>query len=248
VARTVLISLLIAVGLGASGTASAQWLERLRGLLGGEQSPAQQEGGALTSDQISAGLREALEVGTRNVVGQLGAKDGFNLDPAVHIPLPDTLEQVRSVLERVGREGSVTELETQLNRAAEAATPQAKELFLGAIRDLTLDDVRAIFNGPDDAATEYFRSATSDQLLAQMKPLIDDSLAEVGAARTYADVLERYNALPLVPQVEGDLTEHVANLGVDGIFYYLAREEAAIRQDPVARTTDLLKSVFGNAR
>lgn len=200
---------------------------------------------SLSDDQIGSGLKQALTVGTRRVVRQLGTTDGFNADPAIRIPLPDSLASVQSALGAVGMSSMFDDLELRLNRAAEVATPKAKRLFVDAIRQMTLDDVQAIYTGPDDAATQYFRGKMSDPLAAEMSPVVDESLGEVGAVQTYDAIMEQYNALPFVPPVDSDLTGYVVNKGMDGIFYYLAKEEAAIRNDPVARTTDLLKQVFG---
>ncbi|MEM9384551.1 MAG: DUF4197 domain-containing protein [Pseudomonadota bacterium] len=231
-------------------SAQAGWLDRLKGVFkdDAEASESAQGGvAALGTDQIASALREALRVGAGNVVGQLGAEDGFNLDPTIHIPLPDQLDQARTFLARVGLEGSLTDLEAQLNRAAEVATSNAGELFVNAISQMTLEDVRDILQGPDDAATRYFRSTMGVELSERMTPVVSESLDQVGAARLYEQTVGRYNSLPLVPPIESDLTSHVVNLGIDGIFHYLAEEEAAIRADPAARTSDLLRTVFSAA-
>jgi len=233
--------MLASVLIGASGSASAQWLEKLKSALGGDDENEQ----SLSSDDIGGGLKEALRVGTENVVGSLGQTDGFNLDPQVHIPLPGQLDQVKTVLGKVGMDSLMTDLELRLNRAAEIATPKAKELFFGAINDMTLDDVMGIYNGPDDAATQYFKSKMSGPLAIEMKPVVDASLADAGAVKSYDAVMERYNGMPFVPKVEADLSDYVVQKGMDGIFYYLAMEEAAIREDPAKRTTDILQRVFG---
>ncbi|MEO0972066.1 MAG: DUF4197 domain-containing protein [Pseudomonadota bacterium] len=236
-----------------SGTAQAGWLDRLKGVFGSgddEQSAAEGEAtgiAALSNDQITGALKEALRVGAGNVVGQLGATDGFNLDPSVHIPLPDQLDQARALLARVGLEGSLDDLEVQLNRAAEVATSNAGELFVDAISQMTLQDVRDILQGPDDSATRYFRSTMGVALAERMSPVVEESLQQVGAAKLYEQSVGRYNELPLVPRIDADLTGHVVNLGIDGIFLYLAEEEAAIRAEPAARTTELLRTVFSAA-
>jgi len=110
---------------------------------------------------------------------------------------------------------------------------------------MTLDDVMAIYKGPEDSATQYFKSRMSGSLAVAMKPIVDDSLADVGAAKSYDKLMASYNAVPFVPKVEADLGDYVVDKGMDGIFFYLAREEAAIRQNPAARTTELLRKVFG---
>ena len=223
------------------GTASADWFDKLKELVGGTDEQQQ----SLSQDDIGGGLKEALRVGTENVVDLLGVTDGFNLDPTIRIPLPEGLGEVKKVLGKVGMDSMLIDLETRLNRAAEAATPKARQLFITAINELTLDDVMAIYNGSEDAATQYFRSRMSDPLAVAMKPVVDESLADVGAAKAYNDVMAHYNSVPFVPKVDEDLGDYVVEKGMDGIFYYLAKEEAAIREDPAKRTTELLKRVFG---
>lgn len=224
------------------GTPSAGLLDKLKEQLGGDEEKKQ----LLSTDEVGSGLKEALRVGTQTVVASLGKDNGFNLDPQIHIPLPNQLSQVKNILGEVGMNSMWTDLELQLNRAAEIATPKALKLFLQAIDDMTMDDVMAIYNGPDDSATQYFKSKMSAPLALEMKPVIDDSLADVGAVKTYDDVMKRYNSVPFAPKVEADLSDYVVQKGMDGIFFYLAKEEAEIRQNPAKRTTDLLKRVFGN--
>ena len=199
----------------------------------------------LGSDEIAAGLREALKVGSERVVRQVGARDGFNADPQIHIPLPGALKDVQSMLRKVGLAGLADDLELKLNRGAEAAAPEAKALFWRAISEMTLDDAKRIYDGPDDAATQYFKGKMSPPLAERMRPIVDSSLSEVGAVRSYDNMMARYEAIPFVPDVKADLTGYVVQKALDGIFFYIAKEEAAIRNDPAARTTELLKKVFG---
>lgn len=199
----------------------------------------------LSVEDMSAGLKDALKVGTENVVAQLGKPDGFNLDDAIHIPLPAEIQQAKGLLDTVGMGWMMDDLETKLNRGAEAATPKAKELFLAAITDMSIEDAKKIYNGPDDSATSYFKEKMGPQLADEMRPVIENSLSEVGAVQTYDTMMSNYKTIPLVPDIKGDLTEYTINKGMDGIFYYLAKEEAAIRKDPVKQTTSLLKKVFG---
>lgn len=196
-------------------------------------------------EDIGAAFKEALHIGAENVVKQLGNSDGFNADPAIHIPLPSQLNTVRNVLGKVGMSGMVDDLELKLNRAAEAATPKAKELFWQSISEMTFDDVMEIYNGPEDSATKYFQGKMSESLSTEMRPSIEQSLAEVGVVQAYDTMMGRYQEVPFVPNVKADLTEHVLAKGLDGIFYYLAKEEASIRENPVKQTTNLLKKVFG---
>lgn len=203
-------------------------------------------GGALSTDEITRGLKEALVTGSNIVVSQLGQTDGFSDDPAIRIPLPQSLQKARDVASKFGLEGSFDDLELKLNRAAEEATPKAKALFMGAIRDMSVEDASGILRGPDNAATEYFRNKTGDSLQAQMRPIVDQALAQVGAVSSFNELLSKYNNIPLAPKVEADLTGHVVEEGSDGIFYYLAEEEKAIRENPLKRTSQILQRVFGS--
>ena len=224
-----------------AATAKSDWLKKAKGVL---ESFGKND--TLSADEIASGLKEALRVGTATVVKQLGQSDGFNADPAVHIPIPENLKPVRSALKKVGMSSYMDDLELRLNRAAEKATPKAKKLFRQAITEITLDDARSIFKGPDDAATRYFQSKMSKPLAKAMHPIVDKSLSEVGAVQSYDKLIGKYRSLPFVPDVKADLTNHVIKKGMKGIFHYLAREEAAIRRDPAKRTTELLKRVFGS--
>ena len=232
-------ALLVSLALVFSSDAvSADWLSKLKDSLGKKEQ-------AVSTEEAGSGLKEALRVGTDTVVGNLGQAGGFNLDPQIHIPLPSQLDSARKLLGRFGMDSMLTELEGKLNEAAEVATPKAKQLFVDAINDMTLEDVMAIYKGPDDAATQYFRSKMSAPLALEMKPVVDESLEGVGALKVYDSVMQQYDEVPFAPKIDVDMSDYVVEKGMDGIFYYLAKEEAAIRNDPAKRTTDLLKSVFG---
>lgn len=247
--KTSLFSLALAALLLSHGpTVSAQSLfeqgsSLLKGLGSGDAGGA---GASLGRDEIAAGLKEALKVGSDTVVSQLGTRDGFNGDPAVRIPLPQTLVVVRQALEPFGMGDLLVDLETRLNRAAEAATPKAKALFVDAISDMTLADARKIYDGPDDAATRYFQSKMSSPLAREWQPVVQDSLADVGALKVYEQAIGEYAKVPFVPDARANLTEHVIEKGLAGLFHYLAKEEAAIRNNPVKRSTELLQKVFGS--
>ncbi|NNF52298.1 MAG: DUF4197 domain-containing protein [Gammaproteobacteria bacterium] len=236
---TIFLSLAL---IGTSSVASAGWLDKLKKTFGGDDEKKEQP---LSTDEVGGGLKDALRVGTENVVGMLGKEGGFNLDPAVHIPLPGQLEQAKKLLGKVGMDSTLEDLELRLNRAAEIATPKAKALFMDAINEMTLDDVMAIYNGPEDSATQYFRAKMSAPLALEMKPVVDESLADAGAVKVLDAAMSRYDAIPFAPEVDANLSDYVVEKGMDGVFYYLAKEEAAIRQNPAKRTTDLLKRVFG---
>ena len=213
-------------------------------LLKGLGSSWESSTGVLSTDEIAAGLKEALRIGSERVVGTLGAADGFNKSPDVHIPLPATLQKVQSALSKIGMSSLADDVELRLNRAAEAAVPKAQSLFVDAIAQMTVDDAKGILNGPKDAATQYFRSKMSAPLAADMKPIVDTQLSEVGAIAAYDKMMGQYKSLPFVPDVKADLTDHVLTKAIDGVFLYLGREEAAIRENPAKRTTELLQKVF----
>lgn len=201
----------------------------------------------LTDGEIGNGLKEALKVGTGRAVGRVGAVDGYNADPAIHIPLPKNLNKVHEVLTKIGANRLTTDLELKLNRAAERAAPEAKAVFWQAIVDMTLQDVRNIWKGPDDSATQYFRGSMTTPLTERFTPIVLDAMSEVGAIRSYDRMMAKYKAVPFVPDVKGDLTRYTVGKGLGGLFHYVGKEEAAIRKDPAKRTTQLLKRVFGAA-
>lgn len=216
-------------------------LKSLEGAVGGLGGSS----GGLSNQEISDGLIEALRVGTERVVGQVSATDGYNLDPAIHIPLPGALKNVQKVLKGIGMSGLADDLELRLNRAAEAAAPEAKQLFWQAISEMSFDDVRKIYDGPDDAATRYFQEKMTPALTERMRPVVERSLADVGAIQSYDQMMKQYESVPFVPNAKADLTNYVVQEAMDGIFHYVAVEEAAIRHNPAARTTELLQKVFG---
>jgi hypothetical protein len=240
----------LGLGLGlvlATAPAGSQSLfdkgkDMLKGFGGGPTS-----GGAagLSTGEIAAGLQEALRVGAERVVNTLGRTDGFNKAPDVHIPLPGSLKKVQSALAKVGMSGLADDLELRLNRAAEAAVPKAQKLFTDAISKMTIDDAKMILNGPKDAATQYFRSKMATPLAGDIKPIVDTQLSDVGAIAAYDRMMGQYKTIPFVPDAKANLTEYVVGKAVDGVFLYLGREEAAIRENPAKRTTELLKKVFG---
>lgn len=200
---------------------------------------------ALSSSEISAGLREALNMGTSAVVSQLGQSGGFNLDPLIRIALPKELETVDNALSKLGMDGLTKDLKNRMNAAAEIATPRAKELFVNAITNMTITDAQNILGGANDAATQYLRQSMGTQLAGDISPIIQNALSQAGAMQAYDQVMGQYQSLPFMPDVKSDLNDYVVDKALDGIFYYVAQEEAAIRENPAKRTTELLKKVFG---
>ena len=202
---------------------------------------------ALSDTQISAGLKDALKIGTQAVVKQLGRDGGFSRDPAIKIPLPATLAKVDATLQKFGMGGLTADLETRMNRAAEIATPKAGALFVNAIQKMTVADAQAILTGPGDSATQYLRKTMGADLAREIQPIIRQSMADAGAIRAYDAVTAQYAKMPLAASLKTNMNDYVTNKALDGIFYYVAKEEAAIRANPAKRTTDILKTVFGSA-
>lgn len=195
---------------------------------------------------VVAGLREALEVGTERTVASTSRVGGFLDNRLIRIPLPEQLAGVASGLRSVGLGSKVDEVEIAMNRAAEHAAAEATPVFLRAIGELTFADARAILEGNDHAATDYFESHTRKELFARFEPIVDRSMKEVGLVRVYDAALGQTRALlPFVDVPVVDLRNYVTERGLDGLFQVLAQEEQRIREDPAARTTALLRQVFG---
>lgn len=224
---------------GCQTSNSDEWLKV------GQDIYGQVYGQPLSQQEIADGLKQALEVGTTTVVTQIGRRNGFYRDSAIHIPLPDHFSSVQQTLNKVGLSSYLDELELSLNRAAEQAVPKAKQLFWQAIRDMSWEDVMQIYNGPDDAATRYFQQKMTPALKREMTPVVQATLASAGVIKAYDKVMNQYYAIPYVPNIKVDLEDYAIEKTLDGMFYYLAQEEAAIRHEPLKRTTKLLKRVFG---
>lgn len=243
--KTSLMVLIISMLIARYSIAGDSWWEKGLDILTAPSTSTTNTTKVPATADIGKAFKEALSIGSENVVKQLGKVDGFNADPAIHIPLPAELDTAKKMLNKIGMSSMVDDLELKINRAAETATPKAKDLFLQSISEMTFDDVKAIYAGPQDSATKYFKSKMSPSLKEEMAPIVEKSLSEVGAVQAYDNVVGQYKTLPFVPDVKSNLNNHVVEKGIDGIFYYLAKEEAAIRKDPVRQTTGLLKQVFG---
>jgi len=202
-------------------------------------------GAALSEQDIAAGLKEALAVGTERAVARVGVRDGYWLNREVNIPLPDSLRKVEKTLRTFGQGAKVDEFHLSLNRAAEAAAPEAAAIFGDAIRTMTLADARKILDGPDDAATEYFRGRTQGTLTARFRPIVSKATASVGATRKYKDLSAKVSKVVSGYELQ-DIDAYVTDKALAGLFRTLATEELKIRKDPAARSTELLKKVFGS--
>jgi len=203
-------------------------------------------GSSQDSGTVASGLKEALSVGTKNAVNVLSKTNGYFGNEAVKILLPEKVRRVGDVLRMAGYQKEVDSFVLSMNRAAEKAAPKAADIFAGAIREMSIDDAHKILGGGNTAATQYFKEKTSAKLFAAFKPDISKSMNEVGVTKSYKAMTDRYTKLmPFAPMESLDLDTYVTNKSLDGLFYEVGQEEAKIRTNPAARTTELLKKVFG---
>jgi len=203
------------------------------------------QSGTLSDAKIGMGLKEALQVATDNSVMLTGKVDGYFGNQAIKILMPEKLKSLETGLRAVGYGPNVDEFVLSMNRAAERAAPAAKQIFLDAIGEMTFGDARKILNSGDTAATDFFKSKTTDKLMAAFKPVIDRSMNEVGVTGQYKELVGRVEAIPFVKTQTFDVDGYVTGKGLDGLFHVLGEQERQIRVNPAARTTDLLKEVFG---
>ena len=217
--------------------ASAQLDQLLKGLGIGQPS-------GLSQAKIGSGLKEALRVGTENTVKLTGHVDGYFMNQAIKIVMPEKLQTLEKGLRLVGYGPQVDEFILSMNRAAEQAAPHAKKIFWDAIGEMTFDDARKILDGDETAATEYFRIKTTDRLAAAFRPKVDQAMNEVGVTRQYKSLVAQYQAIPFVKSETLDIDQYVVTKALDGLFHVLGEEERKIRRNPTARVTDLLKEVF----
>jgi hypothetical protein len=204
--------------------------------------------GGLTQGEAAMGIRAALDNGIGNALTNLGQVNGYFSNPTVKIPLPGVLQDVQSYLAPFGADNLLVELEQQLNRGAEKAAPVARDIFVNAVRGLSIQDAINIVRGPDTAATDYLRDRTTSSLTTLFSPIMKDALADTGALRLVDDV-ERQVPLGLIGgsgvDLKSDLIGHGVDYGLRGVFHFIGEEEKAIRSDPVARTSAILRRVFG---
>ena len=198
---------------------------------------------SLSDDQIVAGLKEALTVGVGKAIGLAGKPDGFLFNESIRILLPPQLQSVGKAMRLIGEGDTVDDLEIGMNRAAERATPQARQIFLDALKKMTIPAARRILTGGDTAATEYFRQACTSDLTAAFSPVVHSSMQRVGVIKKYDHVIKTAPGGSAIAN-EFDLDKYVVNKTMDGIFYLLAQQEVRIRTNPADQTTALLKEVF----
>jgi hypothetical protein len=232
--------LLIAVCALLSGCATgSDWLERIGGA----------SGAGLTQDEIVAGLKQALDKGTGHAVKNLGRDGGFLQNVQVRIPLPEKLRTVERTLRTLGQDQLVNEFELAMNRAAEKAVPEAVEVLVSSIRQMRLADAEKILRGSDTAATDYFRRTSETNLHERFLPIVKQATAAVGVTAAYKRMTERVALGGLGEAIFGreavDIDAYITGKALDALFLKIGEEERLIRQNPAARTTELLRKVFG---
>jgi len=240
---TILLILSVPIALVAQKDSS----DRIGGMLkkAGSLFSKKSSGSGLSNDQIVSGLKEALSLGAQKSGDRLSATDGFYKDAVVKILLPEQVREVENKMRMLGFGKLIDNAELSLNRAAEDASRQAAPIFLDAIKKMTVTDALAILRGSDTAATAYLRRTTTPQLTTAFRPVIEQSLAKTDANKYWKDVFTAYNKFSRTP-VDTDINSYVTAKALNGLFYYVAQEEAGIRKDPAKRVTDLLKTVFGS--
>lgn len=199
----------------------------------------------LSESEIVMGLKEAITQGVDVAINRLGKVNGFYNNPQVKIPMPDSLQNVESALRTLKQDHYADEFHLSMNRAAEQAVPVTRSIFIDALRNMSISDARQILNGPDNAATEYFRKSSNTQLTEKISPIVRDATNRVGVTHKYKSMVDQLGFMSsLIDSDALDIDGYITGKTIDGLFYMVAREEKRIREDPLARTTDLLKRVF----
>ena len=202
--------------------------------------------GSSDKTNVASGLKEALTIGTGNAVTSVSKVDGYFGNKMIKILMPEKIQTVAKALGKLGYQKQVDDFVLSMNRAAEKAAPKAKEIFIDAIKQMTIEDAKKILNGGNTAATDYFKSKTSKKIFESFQPIISSSMNEVGVTRSYNEMMGKYtSSVPFAKKETLDLNAYVTNKASDGLFYMVGQEEKKIRTDPSARVTDLLKNVFG---
>ena len=238
------LGVLVSIGvLSACSAAQSPW-DQIRNGINASRSASANHG--LSSDKITAGLKEALTVSTRNAVASTGRPNGFLKNEAIKILVPEKLQTDGNTMRMIGMGAQVDALEVGMNRAAEQATPAAKQIFIDAVTQMSFEDARKVLSGGDTAATDYFKDKSSDQLNEAFAPIVHQAMENVGVVRQYDQLMRNPMAARFARAENFDLDDYVVGKTVDGLFYVMAEEEKKIRQDPMAQTTALLREVFGS--
>ena len=199
----------------------------------------------ISNQDASTGMKAALERGTAEAVANLGRTDGFLANSAVKIPLPDPLKRYEKMMRQFGMGKYADELITTMNRAAESAVPEARPLFVDAVRKMTLKDAKGILTGGNTSATDYFKRTMSDTLRGKFLPIVAESTKRVQLAEKYNEYAAKGAKFGLVKKEDASLDGYVTQKTMDGLFYMVGEEEKRIRADPLAAGSDIIKRVFG---
>jgi len=202
----------------------------------------------LTDSKVASGLKEALRVGAENSVKLTGKTDGYFKNEAIKILMPGNLRPLEKGLRAMGFGPKIDAFILSMNRSAEAAAPAAKKIFTDAILEMSFADARKILSGGDTAATDYFKSKTSERLTTAFRPFVEKTMSENGVMKQYKGLTEQYQSIPFAKSESFDVNKYVVEKALDGLFHELAEQEREIRKNPAARTTSLLKEVFGQSR
>lgn len=199
-----------------------------------------------SKEEAAKAIKEALSKGITKGTDLVSKKDGFFKNPEIKIPFPEDAKKAEKTLRKIGMGKEVDKAVKTINHAAEEASKEAKEIFIDAIKQMTVKDAVNIVKGNDDSATRYLEKTSTDNLKSKFSPIIDKALNKVGATKHWKTIMTAYNKVPFVDKINPDLEEYVTNKALEGLFIMIAKEEKEIRKDPIARTTELLKKVFGN--
>ncbi|HEY8355612.1 MAG TPA: DUF4197 domain-containing protein [Methylophilaceae bacterium] len=200
----------------------------------------------LSNADAVAGLKEALVQGAGKAVGKLGVTDGFFGNPEVKIPLPDSVQRAERIMRTLGMGKQADEVILRMNRAAEAAVPEARELLINAVKQMSVADAKNILTGSDDAATQYFRAKTAEPMTEKFLPIVQKAMADVQLVQQYNKFAEAGARYGLVKKDQANLEQYVTQKALDGVYLMMAKEEQAIRENPMQQASNLLKKVFGS--
>ena len=198
----------------------------------------------LSEDQVKKGLVEALIKGSENSVQSASKKDGFNLNKSIKIPFPQDAKKMKSTLVKMGFSDKIIKFEKSINNAAELASKEALPIFVNAVKSMTINDAFSILNGDDNSATVYLKDQTSTSLYTKFKPIISNAISKVDVTKYWSDLTSAYNKVPFVKPVNTDLDDYITKGAMYGLFFLIEQEEKNIRNNPTARTTEILKKVF----
>jgi len=199
----------------------------------------------LTENEVISGLKAALQKGIKEAAAQASKEKGYSGNSLIAIPFPPDAKKAEDKLRQIGLGSEVDKFILTLNQAAEQASEKSVDIFVDAIKQMSIQDAWGILKGEDDAATQYLKRTTSPRLTQEFQPIVSSALDQVNATNDYTDLVETYNKIPFVTKVNPDLEAYATEMAIEGLFTLVAQEEAKIRKDPLARTSEILKRVFG---